>query len=96
MKQKKEKEEFVRCFRKIEKTPRGVVIGYHDIKTGTLLARKFMWVPGYRRTIDLRDHPLFLTLSPCPYCGTLEDKGHQALSHIDTRFGRFHVIQEEQ
>lgn len=31
--------------------------------------------------------PPFLALSPCPYCGAVEDKNHNALLHVDTRFG---------
>jgi hypothetical protein len=32
---------------------------------------------------DLRQHPPFLSMSPCPYCSCENNKGHDVLRHID-------------
>jgi len=36
---------------------------------------------------DLRTGPPFLPMSPCPYCGVENDRNHDALQHVDPRFG---------
>lgn len=41
----------------------------------------------YSKVIDLRSKPPFLPMSPCPYCGAVEDRGHDALMHVDKRLG---------
>lgn len=42
----------------------------------------------YSDVIDLRFNPPFLSMSPCPFCGTHNDRGHEPLMHVDVRFGK--------
>lgn len=39
------------------------------------------------RVTDLRTEPLYLAMSPCPYCDAMEDRGHVAARHVDPRLG---------
>ena len=36
---------------------------------------------------DLRKHPPFYQILPCPYCGVEEDRNHEVLLHVDSRLG---------
>jgi hypothetical protein len=37
--------------------------------------------------IDMRSHPPFHAIIPCPHCGTDNDRKHIATKHIDPRLG---------
>jgi hypothetical protein len=37
--------------------------------------------------IDLRSKPPFLSIIPCPYCGTENDRKHDPLQHVNPKFG---------
>jgi len=36
---------------------------------------------------DLRTKPPFISILPCPYCGTDNDRKHDPLAHVDNKFG---------
>jgi hypothetical protein len=68
------KNEFIR----VEIDPNDPTAYYHN---GKLVARR---MPS-REVIDYRQ-PLFLNMSPCPYCDGLNDK-HEPSKHINTKLG---------
>lgn len=37
--------------------------------------------------MDLRSKPPFYPLTPCPYCGTRNDRKHATLQHINSKHG---------
>lgn len=37
--------------------------------------------------IDLRSRPPFLSIIPCPYCGTENDRKHEPTKHTNSKFG---------
>jgi hypothetical protein len=41
----------------------------------------------YQDIVDLRDNPLFLPMSPCPWCSAINDRNHDPLRHIDLSLG---------
>lgn len=59
------------------------VLAYRD-ERGNVVA---LVLPNTGTVADLRIHPPFLSMSPCPYCGALDDKGHAAIKHIDPFLG---------
>lgn len=44
-------------------------------------------LPRSGRVVDLRTRPDFLPMSPCPYCGAVNDKGHIPHKHVDPSLG---------
>lgn len=36
---------------------------------------------------DLRQHPPFLATSPCPFCGAINNRGHNNSKHVDPFLG---------
>ncbi len=36
---------------------------------------------------DERPNPPFLAMSPCPYCGAVQDRGHFPMGHVNPAFG---------
>jgi hypothetical protein len=77
---------FIQCTTTIEPGALGDTIAYTDAK-GHLIARKLTWIKDYSAVFDLRGRPPYLAISPCPYCGTENDRGHNPLLHVDTRLG---------
>jgi hypothetical protein len=45
---------------------------------------------------DLREHPPFYHILPCPYCGVEEDRNHKPLDHVDPRLGPIHNYIEDE
>ncbi len=37
--------------------------------------------------IDMRAHPPFLAILPCPHCGTTNDRKHDLARHVDPKHG---------
>lgn len=59
------------------------VVAYIDAK-GTVLAYK---LPKTGTVADLRVDPKFLAISPCPYCGAVNNRGHILSQHTDPFLG---------
>ena len=59
------------------------VLAYSD-ERGHVVA---LVLPKTGTVADVREHPPFLSMSPCPYCGAVDDKGHIAIKHIDPFLG---------
>ena len=64
-----------------EREDDGVVVSYTE--TGEAVALR---LPS-GRAVDLRVTPPFLVMNPCPYCGAMNDKGHDPLKHVDPSLG---------
>lgn len=94
---KKEKEEFTRIYKRVC-MPDGSVVYYTrvDVMQAITSSVKIfdavdvavaLKLPKTGTVVDLRHAPPFLTMSPCPYCGTLNDRGHNPMKHIDHTLG---------
>lgn len=44
-------------------------------------------LPFTGRVVDMRENPPYLSMSPCPYCGCENDRGHNPLKHTDPFLG---------
>lgn len=62
----------------------GVIVSYTAV--GEAIALR---LPRSGRVVDLRVKAPFLVMVPCPYCGVLNDKGHDPLRHVDPFLGEW-------
>lgn len=59
------------------------VVAYVD-PNGVDLALKMPWCGT---VADIRPAPPFYAMSPCPYCGAHNDRGHDPMRHTDPMLG---------
>ena len=77
-------ERFVRVTMHVENDG---VIAYLDA-AGVVLAYK---LPQTGAVADIRPNPPLLAMSPCPYCGAENDRGHNLLHHADPFLGQMWI-----
>lgn len=75
---KKEKETFIHVTARMEED--GITVFSHK---GVDVA----WRLPKGGVVDLRTSTPFLPMSPCPYCGAENDKGHNPTPHIHAYLG---------